>query len=177
MEQDMNFNAHLSVLSAIIIGFAIVKLLQGILWMIQGRLKVYWVHLAWVVITILTGINIYWRIGLMPDVRVAEGFVVLTDILLVPLLLYIIASLLFPRSGKDGPVDLKEFYYKNRAWIFGTWMVALLPAVAWEVIRLHASWLYFGMLMLGGLAVTRNQLVHIVVMILMLLGMFAIFLT
>lgn len=48
MEQDMNFNAHLSVLSAIIIGLAIVKLLQGIVWMIHGRqrIKVYWVHLA-----------------------------------------------------------------------------------------------------------------------------------
>ena len=55
MEQDMNFNAHLSVLSAIIIGLAIVKLLQGIVWMIHGRkrIKVYWVHLAWVVFTIL----------------------------------------------------------------------------------------------------------------------------
>ena len=51
MEQDMTVNAHLSVLSAIIPGPAIVKLLQGILWMIHGRqrIKVYWVHLAWVV--------------------------------------------------------------------------------------------------------------------------------
>jgi len=141
MEQDMNFNAHLSVLSAIIIGLAIVKLLQGILWMIQGRqrIKVYWVHLAWVVIIIFVGIFHFWRIGLMPDVRVAE-YVVLTDILLVPLGLYFIAGLLFPRSGEDGPVDLMDFYYKNRAWIFGTYMVMLLPATAWEVIRLHFHW-------------------------------------
>jgi hypothetical protein len=183
MEQDMNFNAHLTVLSAIIIGLTIVKLLQGILWMIQGRqrIKVYWVHLAWVVFAIFTGINHYYRIGLMPDVRVADGFVVLTDILLAPLLLYLFAGLLFPRSGKDGPVDLKDFYYENRAWIFGTMVVIMLPATAWQVIKLDfhwdSSWLYFGPLMFGGLAVIRNQWYHIVVLILMLLGMFAIFLT
>ncbi len=182
MEQDMNFNAHLSVLSAIIIGLAIVKLLQGIVWMIQGRqrIKIYWVHLVWVVITILAGTNLYWRIGLMPDVQVAEGFVVLTDILVAPLLIYLFAGLLFPRSGEDGPVDLKDFYYKNRAWIFGTWMVILLIPTAQDVIRFQFRWellgLYLAVLFVGALAVTRNQWYHMAMAIVVLLSMFAMIL-
>ncbi len=180
----MMFNAHLSVLSAIIIGLAIVKLLQGILWMIHGRqrIKVYWVHLAWVVVMIIGATTHYWRIGLIPgDVRVAEGFVGLTDIVLAPLFFYLLAGLLFPRSGEDGPVDLKDFYYENRAWFFGTGVVAMLPATAWEVIRLHfgleALPIYLIVLVVGALAVTRNQRFHTAMAILMLLAAPAIVLT
>ena len=101
--------------------------------MIHGRqqIKVYWVHLAWVVLTIIAGINHYWRIGLIPvDVPVAEGSTRHTDILLAPLFVYFLAGLLFPRSGDDGPVDLKDFYYEKRYWFFGTWVVVLLLAAA-----------------------------------------------
>ena len=184
MEQDMTFNAYLSVLSAVIIGLAIVKLLQGILWMIHGRqqIKVYWVHLAWVVLTIIAGINHYWRIGLIPvDVRVAEGFTRHTDILLAPLFVYFLAGLLFPRSGDDGPVDLKDFYYENRAWFFGTMVVLILPQTAWELIRLHfgleALPLYLLPLVFGALAVSRNQRFHMAMAILGLLAGFAMLLT
>jgi hypothetical protein len=133
---------------------------------------------------IIGGITHYWRIGLMPgDVRVAEGlgFVGLTDILLAPLFFYLLAGLLFPRSGEDGPVDLKDFYYENRAWFFGTLVVSILPATAWELIRLHfgleALPLYLLPLVFGALAVSRNQRFHMAMAILMLLAAFAIPLT
>lgn len=179
MEQDMTFNAHLSVWSAIIIGLAIVKLIQGILWMIHGRkrIKIYWVHLAWVVFTIIVGTVHYWRIGLMPDVRVTDNFVVLTDILLAPLLLYLIAGLLFPRSSEDGPVDLKDYYYENRAWIFGTWVVTLLPVIVQEVIHFHLAWVYVSVPVLGTLMVTRNQWYHMAMVIVVVLSSLAIILT
>ncbi len=183
----MTFYAHLNLLSAIIMGLAVVKLLQGIVWMIHGRqrIKVYWVHLVWVVGMIIGMITHYWRIGLMPDVRVAVaegwGFVVHTDILLAPLFFYLMAGLLFPRSGEDGPVDLKDFYYENRAWFFGTLVVSILPATAWELIRLHfgleALPLYLLPLVFGALAVSRNQRFHMAMAILMLLASFAIVLT
>ena len=43
----MTFYAHLNILSAVIMGLAVVKLLQGLVWMIHGRqrIKMYWVHL------------------------------------------------------------------------------------------------------------------------------------
>jgi len=184
MEQDMTFNAHLSVLSAIIIGLAVVKLLQGILWMIHGRqrIKVYWVHLAWVVFTIVAGFWHYWIIGRIPGaVLVAGGFWRLPDILLTPLFIYLFAGLLFPPSGEEGPVDLKNFYYDNRAWIFGTWVVILLIPTAMDVIRsqirLDNLTIYLGVLMFGALAVTRNQWFHMAMVIFALLGMFGMILT
>ena len=50
----MTFHALLGVMSAVIIGLAVVKVLEGILKIIHGhgQTKVYWVHLLWVVIAI-----------------------------------------------------------------------------------------------------------------------------
>jgi hypothetical protein len=47
-------------LSAVILGLAIVKILQGILWMIHGRqrIKVYWVQLVWVAFTITSNVRL-----------------------------------------------------------------------------------------------------------------------
>ncbi len=58
----MTFHALLGVLSAVIIGLAVVKLLQGILWMIHGRgqIKVYWVHLVWIVFAINGAFVHFW---------------------------------------------------------------------------------------------------------------------
>jgi hypothetical protein len=184
MEQDMTFNGHLSVLSAIIIGLAIVKLLQGIVWMIHGRqrIKMYWVHLAWIVFAIIAGTWHYWVIGLIPgDVRVADGFYGISQMLLTPLIIYLFAGLLFPQSGEDGPVDLKEFYYENRTWIFGTWVVVPLIPTVQDIFLSNIRWelfmIYFGVLMFGALAITRNQWYHMVVVILALLGMSAMIIT
>ncbi len=182
--QDMTFNAHLSILSAIIIGLAAVKLLQGILWMIHGRqrIKVYWVHLVWVVFAITAGSFHYFQIGQMPGaVLAAGGFWGLPHILLTPLFIYLFSGLLFPPSGEEGPVDLRDFYYENRTWIFGTWVVILLISIAEGVIKLHFEsanlWIYLGVFIFGALAVIRNERFHMAMAILVLLTTFAMYIT
>ncbi len=181
----MAFNTHLSILSAIIIGFAIVKLLQGIVWMIQGRkrIKVYWVHLAWVIFTIMAATMQYWLIGQQPDSVLigAEALYAIPHLLITPLIIYLFAGLLIPRLCKDGPVDLKDHYYDNRAWIFGTWVVILLIPTVQDIvrsnIRLEQLPIYLGVLIFGALAVTRNQWYHMAMVILVLLSTFAMWFT
>ena len=129
----MTFHAFLGVLSAVIIGLAVVKLLQGILWMIHGRgqIKVYWVHLVWVVATIF-GANLhFWMIVRQRNIVGDVNFYGAADMLWIPILIYILAGLLFPpsgesNSGNDRPVDLQDFYYKNHAWFFGILLVDVL---------------------------------------------------
>jgi hypothetical protein len=169
MAQDMTFNAHLSVLSGVIIGLAIVRLLQGILWMIQDRqrIKVYWVHLWWVVFTIIGGTVHYFSIGWNPGAVVAGNFWRLPEFLLAPLLIYLLAGLLFPPSDEEGSVDLQDFYYENHAWFFGTFaIIYLIPTVqdvATSQIRLTQLPIYLGLLLVGALAVTRNKWFHMAV--------------
>ncbi len=186
----MTFHALLGVVSAVIIGLTVVKLLQGILWMIHGRgqIKVYWVHLVYVA-GILAGANVhFWSIVQQRNVIGDVNFYGVADMLWIPILIYLFAGLLFPPSGKsdsadDRPVDLRDFYYKNHAWIFGIMMVVYLTGAGMlrDIITLNfdsgsLSKLVLALL-LGALAVTRNKWVHMAMPILMLLAGFAMLLT
>ncbi len=161
----MTFYAHLSVLSAVIIGLAVVKLLQGFLWMIHGRprIKVYWVHLVWVAATIFWLFVHYWNIGNWRS-STNVSFYGLADVLWLPIIFYLVAGLLFPPSGEDRPVNLRDFYYENHAWIFGTYVVIALTsagsltAIVEQPLALDTLLtFYLAVLVLGALAVTRNK--------------------
>ena len=181
----MTFHALLGVLSAVIAGLAIVKVLKGILLMIHGRggqIKVYWVHLVWVVGSII-GANVhFWSIVQQRNVIGDVNFYGVADILWMPIVHYILAGLLFPSSAGDHsdenrPVDLQDFYYKNHAWIFGTMVVSSLTNAGMlrSIITLNFDdrlpvivWA----LMLVTLAVTRNKRFHMAIAALVPLGSF-----
>ncbi len=187
----MTAHAFFGILSAVITGLTIVKLLQGILWMIHGRggqIKVYWVHLVWVAFAIWGNNLHFWMIVRQRDVIGDVNFYGAADILWMPIVHYILAGLLFPPSAEDHssddrPVDLQEFYYKNHAWIFGTLLVITLTGAGMlrDIITLNfeSDTLYklVGALVFGALAVIRNQRFHMAVAILMLLAGFAVVLT
>ena len=167
----MTFYAFLGVLSAVITGLAVVKLLQGILWMIHGRgqIKVYWVHLVWIGFTIFGAFLHYWNIGNLRNNMSGESWRGVADMLLVPIFSYLIAGLLFPPSGKDRPVDLRDFYYENSAWIFGAFAIVIvssagnLDAIINHTFELNTILgLYVLVLMFAALAVTRNNWYHMV---------------
>jgi hypothetical protein len=166
----MTFYAFLGVLSAVITGLAVVKLLQGILWMIQGRgqIKVYWVHLVWIGFAIFGAFVHYWNIGNLRNNMSGESWLGVADMLWVPMFSYILAGLLFPQSGEDRPVDLRDFYYENHAWIFGAFAIVIvtsagnLYAIVNHTLELDTLRLYVLVLMFGALAVTRNKWYHMV---------------
>ena len=174
----MTFYAHLNVLCAIIMGLAAVKLLQGIVWMIHGRqrIKVYWVHLVWIVNVILLQFTHYWHLGNLRNNMNGESWRGFADMLVTPIFAYLVAVLLFPPSGEDRPVDLRDFYYENHAWIFGAFAgVALvnagfLGAIVNQPFELATLFdRYLPVLGFGALAVTRNKWFHMGMAILVLL--------
>ena len=175
----MTFYAHLNVLCAIILGLAVVKLLQGIVWMIHSRqrIKVYWVHVVWIVNANLMVFIHYWHMGNLRSNTGGESWRGFADMLLTPIFVYLVAGLLFPaRSGEDRPVDLRDFYYENHAWIFGAWAIVMvvnagfLGAIVNQPFELESLIRYLPVLMLGALAVIRNKWFHTVMAILMLLS-------
>ncbi len=175
----MTFYAHLNLLSAVIMGLAVVKLLQGLGWMIQGRqrIKVYWVHVVWIVNAILGVFLHYWHMGYLRSHTGGESWRGFADMLLTPIFIYLVAGLFIPaRSGEDRPVDLRDFYYENHAWIFGAWAIVavvnagFLGAIVNQPLELETLSRYVPVLLLGALAVTRNKWFHMAIAILALLG-------
>ncbi len=175
----MTFYAHLNLLSAIIMGLAVVKLLKGLVWMVQGRqqIKVYWVHVAWIVIVIFGQFVHYWHIGNLRNLTGGESYYGFADMLLTPIFAYLVAALLIPPSGKDSSVNLQDFYYENRAWIFGVFAMSSVTnaglygyivnrPIEWEpVISSAIMFMVF-----VALAVTRNKWFHMAVAIIALLS-------
>ncbi len=176
----MTFYAHLSILSAIIAGLAIVKLLNGLVWMARGRqrIKVYWVHLLWVVTAIFIQFNHYWVIGNLRNNVEGESWRGYADMLWAPIFAYLFAALLIPKDDKDGQVDLQEFYYANRTWIFGAaaGMAMLNAGFIGEFIN-HPFALvtvferYVPVLAIVALAATGNKWLHMAMPIIVLLWM------
>ncbi len=178
----MTFHASLGILSAVITGLAIVKVLQGILWMIHGRgpIKVYWVHLVWILAAII-GTNVhFWAIVRQRDVIGDVNFYGAADMLWIPIVHYLLAGLLFPasdasHSGDDGQVDLEAFYYDNHTWIFGTVLVSLLTNAGMlrAIFTLNIDSLTLPLLVAalgsGALAVTREKRLHMAIAASMLL--------
>jgi len=172
----MTFHAFLGVLSAVITGLTVVKVLKGILWMIHGRgqIKVYWVHLVWIGVAIW-GANLhFWMIVRQRNVIGDVNFYGVADMLWIPIVHYLLAGLLFPpsaedHSGENRPVDLQDFYYKNHAWIFGTMVVAALTNAGQlrDIITLNFDSdtliLFAWALLAGTLAVTRNKRFHMAI--------------
>ncbi len=172
----MTAHAFFGILSAVIIGLAIVKLLQGILWMIHGRgqIKVYWVHLVWVAFAIW-GANLhFWFVVAQRNVIGDVNVYGMADMVWLPIVHYILAGLLFPpstasHSTDDRPVDLQDFYYKNHAWIFGTILVASLTNAGMlrDIITLNfdsdTPIFLVGALLVGALAVSGNKRFHVAI--------------
>ncbi len=186
----MTFHAFLGILSAVIEGLAIVKVLQGILWMIHGRgqIKVYWVLLVWVVVSIIGANAHFWFVVEQRNVVGDVNVYGMADMVWLPIVHYVLAGLLFPPSAashstENRPVDLQDFYYKNHAWIFGTILVASLTNAGMlrDIITLNfdSETLIFSVvaLLFVALAVTRNKRFHMAVPVIMLLGVFPMILT
>ncbi len=176
----MTFYAFLGVLSAVITGLAVVKLLQGILWMIHGRgqIKVYWVHLVWVAFTIFGAFLHYWNIGNLRNNMSGESWLGVADMLWLPMFSYILAGLLFPKSAEDHsaedrPFDLRDFYYKNHAWIFGALAIVIvtnagfLGSIVNQPFEVRMILSYVLVLTFGTLAVIRNEGYHMGVAIIL----------
>jgi glucose/arabinose dehydrogenase len=180
----MTFHAFLGILSAVITGLTIVKVLQGILRMIhdRGQIKVYWVHLFWVGFAIFITNLHFWNIVKQRNVAGDVNIYGVADILWLPMLMYLLAGLLFPKfagdhSGENRPFDLQDHYYKNHAWFFGIMMVVYLTNAGMlrDIITLNFDsntlFMLVMALLYGTLAVTRNKWIHMAVPMAMAFGL------
>ncbi len=110
---------YVTVLISIILGLGITQILTGIADLVHQskRVKIYGPHLLWVLIVLVLHVQEWW---VTFDLRTFAPWrlPIFLFVMIYPIILFILARLLFPFGIQEGFIDLKEFYYENYKKIF-----------------------------------------------------------
>ncbi|CAA9296282.1 MAG: hypothetical protein AVDCRST_MAG68-20 [uncultured Gemmatimonadetes bacterium] len=165
----MNKAEYLSVLVSIVIGMGLSHLLSsaGRLIIARARVRVYWVSLMAAAVIFLAHIQFWWS-TYGYDEAILGNFFSFLVFLLAPILLYLMAVLVFPDFDDDlATVSMYDHYYSVRPWAFGVGAAAVLANVVRNVAVQNAPLLTedrpfeagFLVLMLSG-ALVRSPRYH-----------------
>jgi hypothetical protein len=127
---------YVTVLISIILGLGITQIVSGVADLIHHskQVKLYWPHLLWLVLVFFLQVQEWWQIYELKDYG-AWHLPVFLFVVLYPIVLFILARILFPTIS-DSFVDLKEFYFNNFRKFFSFIIVLSLLAIL-ENIFIH----------------------------------------
>lgn len=122
-----------TVLISIILGLGITQIVSGVADIIHHheRVKVYWPHLLWLILVFFLHIQEWWQIYELKNFT-AWHLPVFLFIILYPIVLFILARILFPTFSSE-EVDLKAFYFNNYRKFFSLLIILPLLAMAENV--------------------------------------------
>src|SRR3954470_25053045 len=112
--------SYICVLTSIVAGLAVTRLVSGFGQLLQTRQRVptYWVHALWMVNVLITAIITWW---VQYRWRITEHWTLflLLWLLAAPLVLFLVTALLFPTNQEDVIVtSWRDHFYTNHRKIF-----------------------------------------------------------
>ncbi len=170
---------YVTVLISIILGLGIALILTGIAELIRRWKKIthFWPYLIWIVLVFVLHIYEWWD---HYNLRLIASWSlpVFLFVILYPILLFILANLLFPMKWSKKGIDLKEFYFATYSKFF-LWAIllaalAIIQNVVLEGYKLQDQLVQIIVLVaFSSLLIwrTRNVIVHTAIALLMLLVM------
>lgn len=127
---------YLTVLVSIVLGLAITNVLTRLATVITARHRVdfYWPPIAWAIWIFVICVQHWWA---QWSVRHAHGYNFGSFWLqiLVPVVLFLLSSLVLPEREENGRLDLGRWYAHNRAWFFALLCSLPLLSIAEEIVR------------------------------------------
>lgn len=177
---------YVIVLISIILGLGIARVLTGVAEIIKrwNSLTHFWPYLIWIALVFVLHIQEWWATY---DLRTVPAWSLPTFlfVILYPILLFILANLLFPTRWPKKGFDVKEFYFANCQKFFVCVMIFAILSIVQNVIiakyRLQDQVIQFLVLVFFTVMTfikTRSAFVHTLLAIVMLTMMLAgLFLT
>lgn len=130
---------YVTVFISIILGLGVTQILTGIADLIHqhNRVKIYWPHGVWVFLVLILHVQEWWVTFQLREFG-PWRLPVFLFILLYPVVLFVLARLLFPFGLAEEKVDLKAFYFASyrKIFLFGT-ILALLTGLDNIFIRTY----------------------------------------
>lgn len=119
--------SYLNVLIAIVLGLALANLLGGLgrLMHARKRVKIYLPSLLFTTWMFFAIVQDWWAdydLRRFPNL----GFSGFVATLMLPVILYLLCTLVLPPEDTGGTIDLRAWYYDNRKWFFGL-LVLIVP--------------------------------------------------
>jgi hypothetical protein len=126
---------YITVLISIILGLGITQILAGIGDVIHqwNRMRLYWPHALWIVLVFVMHIHEWWYTYELKQ-HAQWHLVSFLFLILYPILLFILARILFPFGAMDTDVDFKEFYFENYRKFFLLVSLIVLVAAAQDIV-------------------------------------------
>jgi hypothetical protein len=111
--------SYLVVLTSIILGLGVTRLVGGLGYLMQRRRRKrpYWVHMLWMV-NLLLAMAIVWWVAYRWRSNEHWTFLLFIWLLLLPTILYLISSFLFPDQDDEPVRDWQAYFYDNHRDIF-----------------------------------------------------------
>ncbi|HTQ12302.1 MAG TPA: hypothetical protein VMH86_00400 [Rhizomicrobium sp.] len=126
---------YLSVLLSIVLGLAITQLLAGFAALVRarGRMAMYWPVPVQMAAVFLISVQLWWALFPLHEMRrwtFAHFFIVLMQ----PVSVYMMAAFITPDLAGEGRFDLREIYFRERPWYFGSILLALAVSLVKNVL-------------------------------------------
>ena len=132
--------AYLSILTSIVLGLGITRVLTGCGKLLQVRqhTHLYWVHLLWA-LNLFLYLVLNWWILFRWRSQPEWSFFLFLFVLLSPTIGFLLSILLFPDPIEE-QIDLRRHFYANRRWFF---VLAALLAPIDALDTLLKGWDHF----------------------------------
>ena len=122
----MDAFSYLSVLLSIVLGLAVTQLLSGFAALVHARRRIamYWPVPVQMASTLLITVQVWWAMFGMRWVghwTFAAFLIVLAQAISV----YLMAAFITPEVGNEAQIDMREVYFRESRWFFGSILAAL----------------------------------------------------
>lgn len=168
---------YVIVLVSIIIGLGITLVLTGIAQLIREEkpVKLFLPYLIWILLVFVLHIHEWW-ITYQLKSMLAWKLPTFLFIILYPILLYILANLLFPDSWQSHNRDMKQFYFTAYRKLVGCAILLVILSVLQNVILTDLSladqfvqFIVLALLIIVFVKRPENTVVHTAIAVLLLL--------
>lgn len=145
---------YVIVLISIILGLGITLVLTGIAELIRkwNAIKIFWPYLIWIGLVFVLHIHEWWVTYELKSITV-WSLPTFLFVVLYPIVLFILANLLFPSKWKSEEINLQDYYFKTYPTFF-------FFAILLDVIAVVQN------ITLSGYTL-QDQLVHMVVLVIL----------
>ena len=167
---------YVTVLISIILGLGITQIVTGVADVIHqwNKMKLYWPHSLWVILTFIMHIHEWWYTY---DLKTHESWHIIPFLFinLYPIMLFVMARILFPFGNMDTETDFREFYFNNYRKFFLMVILLAVLAITQDILLEGYGWadqilkiIIVITLSIVAFKKIRNELLHKIIVLLLL---------